>query len=249
MSHDATNWAIKQKGLKPATKIVLWHLCDRFHPDHGCFPSLDTLAEDCEMSRRSVQDHLAELERVGLIRIEKMDRVRGQLPRNRYVLKFEDCLGQELPLANSALGKSEPPPLANPRNHLGQNLPTNSVKGTSKGTSNEEAREVAELLEIHASPSAVASFMAYRRKSKGKALTLTAAKRLANNLRAIAERGGDPDDALGMAEERVWLTVEPDWYFRAKGNSNGNRQDFAANPSGVHSDPALRAIAIAARGF
>jgi hypothetical protein len=38
MSHDATNWAIKQRGLKPTTKIVLWHLCDRFNPDSGCRP-------------------------------------------------------------------------------------------------------------------------------------------------------------------------------------------------------------------
>jgi hypothetical protein len=38
MSHDATNWAIQQRGLKPTTKIVLWHLCDRFNPDFGCFP-------------------------------------------------------------------------------------------------------------------------------------------------------------------------------------------------------------------
>ena len=33
MSHDATNWAIQRRGLKPTTKIVLWHLCDRFNPD------------------------------------------------------------------------------------------------------------------------------------------------------------------------------------------------------------------------
>ncbi len=42
MSHDATNWAIKQRGLKPTGKIVLWHLCDRFNPDYGCFPSQPT---------------------------------------------------------------------------------------------------------------------------------------------------------------------------------------------------------------
>ena len=44
MSHEATNWAIKQRGLKPTTKIVLWHLCDRFNPDYGCFPSQDRLS-------------------------------------------------------------------------------------------------------------------------------------------------------------------------------------------------------------
>ena len=48
MSHKATLWAIEQRGLKPTTKIVLWHLCDRFNPDFGCFPSQARLAEDCE---------------------------------------------------------------------------------------------------------------------------------------------------------------------------------------------------------
>ena len=34
MTHEAGNWAIKQRRLKPTTKIVLWHLCDRFNPDY-----------------------------------------------------------------------------------------------------------------------------------------------------------------------------------------------------------------------
>jgi DNA-binding transcriptional ArsR family regulator len=144
MSHAATNWAIRQRGLKPAAKVVLWHLCDRYHPDHGCFPSLDTLADDCEMSRRSVQDQLAVLEAAGLVRVEKMPREHGHTPRNRYRLAFEnapDSHGQNLPLAKSALGKKAPSPLANSRNDLGQNLPTNLVRGTSKGTSNSVARK------------------------------------------------------------------------------------------------------------
>lgn len=200
MSHDATNWAIKQKGLKPATKIVLWHLCDRFHPDHGCFPSLDTLAEDCEMSRRSVQDHLAELERVGLIRIEKMERVKGQLPRNRYVLGFEKYRGKELPLANSALGKSTSPPLANLRNHLGQNLPTNLVKGTSKVTSN--AREV--LLSV-LSEEVADAFIAHR-KAKKKPLTDYAAKLIAKKLATHPK----PDAVIEHSIMNGWEGIYPE---------------------------------------
>ena len=69
MSHEATNWAIKQRGLKPTTKIVLWHLCDRFNPDYGCFPSQDRLAHDCEISRSTLNDHLGQLEAVGLLHI------------------------------------------------------------------------------------------------------------------------------------------------------------------------------------
>ena len=66
MSHEATNWAIKQRGLKPTTKIVLWHLCDRFNPDYGCFPSQDRLAHDCEISRSTLNDHIGQLQAAGL---------------------------------------------------------------------------------------------------------------------------------------------------------------------------------------
>lgn len=90
MSFDATNWAIKQRGMKPATKIVLWHLCDRFHPDHGCFPSQDTLANDCEMSRSTLNVHLDALEGSGLIlRIQSRRAGSKQQERTKYHFPFE----------------------------------------------------------------------------------------------------------------------------------------------------------------
>jgi hypothetical protein len=67
MSHRATNWAIQQRGLPPAAKIVLWHLADRHNPDLGCFPTQAKLADDCEMSRSSLNNQLALLEERGLI--------------------------------------------------------------------------------------------------------------------------------------------------------------------------------------
>ncbi len=90
MSHEATNWAIKQRGLKPTTKIVLWHLCDRFNPDYGCFPSQDRLAHDCEISRSTLNDHLSQLEAGALLRrLPRIDPVtKRQLP-TRYILGFE----------------------------------------------------------------------------------------------------------------------------------------------------------------
>lgn len=90
MSHAATNWAIKQRGLKPATKIVLWHLCDRHNPDHGCFPMQSRLAEDCEMSRSTLNIHLQKLEDDGLIRRHQSvdPETKKQLP-TRYEFAFE----------------------------------------------------------------------------------------------------------------------------------------------------------------
>ena len=90
MSHEATNWAIKQRRLKPTTKIVLWHLCDRYNPDYGCFPSQDRLAHDCEISRSTLNDHLGQLEAGGLLRrVPRIDpATKRQLP-TRYILGFE----------------------------------------------------------------------------------------------------------------------------------------------------------------
>jgi hypothetical protein len=90
MSHAATNWAIQQRGLKPAAKIVLWHLCDRFNPDYGCFPSQARLAEDCEISRATLNRHLDALEAAGLIRrLRTIDARTGQQRPTRYLLAFE----------------------------------------------------------------------------------------------------------------------------------------------------------------
>lgn len=90
MSHAATNWAIKQRGLKPAAKVVLWYLCDRHNPDHGCFPAQDTLALDCEMPRSTLNRYLDSLEAGGHIRRQKrIDKESGKHKSTKYLLGFE----------------------------------------------------------------------------------------------------------------------------------------------------------------
>ncbi|MEO9297583.1 helix-turn-helix domain-containing protein [Devosia alba] len=90
MSHEATNWAVKQKGLRPIAKIVLWHLADCHNPVQGCFPTQDYLAGEAEVSRASVNRILTELEHAGIIRRDQQidPETRRQLP-TRYRLAFE----------------------------------------------------------------------------------------------------------------------------------------------------------------
>ncbi len=99
MSHDATNWAIsvvRGRQLKPAAKLVLWHLADRYHPDHGCFPAQDTLANDCEMSRSSLNNQLIILEKEGLIRrVRRQSRSTNRQMSTRYILGCEEEFAQE----------------------------------------------------------------------------------------------------------------------------------------------------------
>ena len=90
MSHEATHWAVKLRGLRPTAKIVLWHLADCHNPTMGCFPTQDYLASNAEISRASVNRILDELEAAGIIRREKQidPDTKRQRP-TRYRLAFE----------------------------------------------------------------------------------------------------------------------------------------------------------------
>lgn len=147
MSHDATNWAIKQRGIKPALKVVLWNLCDRYHPDNGCFPSQDTLAADCEVPRSTLNVYLQQLEDMGLIaREQRRDRGSNRQERTRYRFPFEPEFPSRMtenPRPETGHGPSgaesrngqEPSP-ENGESRV-QNLDTNPVREPVKETGKE----------------------------------------------------------------------------------------------------------------
>ncbi|MGX0905437.1 hypothetical protein ACSSV8_004037 [Roseovarius sp. MBR-79] len=82
--------------MKPATKIVLWFLCDRHNPDFGCFPTQARLADDAEMSISALNAHLAKLEELRLIhRVRTCDPRTHKRQATRYILGFEDGFPQE----------------------------------------------------------------------------------------------------------------------------------------------------------
>lgn len=96
MSHEATNWAMKQVGLKPSTWRVLMLLADRHNPDYGCFPSQIRLAADSELSRASINVHLNSLVNSGLIRrVRQYDPQSHRQKATRYILGFEDEQAQQ----------------------------------------------------------------------------------------------------------------------------------------------------------
>lgn len=111
MSHRATNWAIQQRGLAPATKLVLWHLCDRHNPDYGCFPSQDQLAADAEISRASLNVHLDKLQQAGLIRRERRHSEGAHRRQStRYFLAFEPEFSAQPDLPLGAENRPDPCP-------------------------------------------------------------------------------------------------------------------------------------------
>ena len=194
--------------------IVMLALADWCNDDGECWPSMAGLAKKARLSdERSARRIVRRLEESGWIEISVGG---GRHGCNQYRLK----VGHTVPhKPGHKVPRTESPPDPE-RKKPGLSMPkTRTVEPPEPSRTiiepSDIARETVEsVLGEVASRTPIASFIAFRRKTKGKALTVTAAKRLAKHLAAIKAKGGDPDDALGMAEERGWLTVEPDWYFR-----------------------------------
>lgn len=210
MSHQATNWAFQQKGLKPAAKIVLLYLADCHNPHYGCFPSQERLAKDCEMSRRSVNNHLDALEEANLIcRIQRINTETGQRQSTRYVFAFED----------EAMCKNYTRPCAkNDETHV-QNLHTNLVREPVRKptVSNNRATPRKELEKV-LSPEMADAVLEHRIAIRKK-LSSFAAKQLAAQFAKCA----DPDAAATTMIERGWQGFKPGWMEdRPRGSpSNG----------------------------
>ena len=222
-----TALAMRQKGLKPATKIVLYWLADHHNGETGrCFPSLARLSDVCELSKRSVQDHLKALEEAGLITIAQNFREDGQQTANSFVLHLVGDEGwQNLPAGVAESAREGWQNL--PANNLGiNNLGREPTPLPPKG-GRSDASQISETLSEWASTEAVTSFLEYRRRAK-KPLTLTAARRLSKTLQEIFNEGYKPDDALGLAEERGWQTIKLDWYLKEQPGAD-RRSDRAGS--------------------
>lgn len=135
MSHKATNWAVTVRGIPAAAKVVLWHLADRHNKDTGrCDPSQDLLAEDCEISRSSLNNQLKLLEDAGLItRIQRVNSATKRHQSTAYILHFDVVSPQDVEtrvqnLDTEAVSKNEGEPCPKNGQSRVQNLDTNPVK-------------------------------------------------------------------------------------------------------------------------
>lgn len=121
MSHFMTALAMKQKGLKPSTKIVLYWIAEHHNGESGdCFPSHKRLAELSELTDRDVRRQISKLVDVGLIQIESRTRPNGSQTSNNYIL----CLHEDDGRTNSPapMDKLSSPPVSNcPTLNLGIN--------------------------------------------------------------------------------------------------------------------------------
>ena len=226
--------------LGPTDRLVLLSLADHAGEDGTCYPSIARLCQRTGLGERAVQQALKRLREAGKL-TAKMGGGRGNSTLYTITLntaletpfekpRFRNPVSNDINPAFNALNPARDAP-----------EPSVTIIEPSVG----KKRDVAATLEAWASPKAVSSFLAYRRKSKAGALTETGAARMATHLKAIFDAGFDPDDALGMAEQNGWRAVEASWYFKRKAeeNGNGNRTSKQIPNGGKRIDPALEQIA------
>lgn len=77
MSMLLTAQALKIKVGNAAKKFVLVKLADNANDDGICWPSYEHIAEMCEMSRRTVIRHIADLEEMGLVSVRSRKGAKG----------------------------------------------------------------------------------------------------------------------------------------------------------------------------
>ena len=103
MSFKLMAQALDIKTGSPTAKLILLKLCDNANDKGECWPSQDTIAEQCELGKRTVVKTIQRLENLGLVAVNK-----GPKNRNFYQLNLSSAniaLVHEVHLssANSAL--------------------------------------------------------------------------------------------------------------------------------------------------
>lgn len=225
------------KTLGPTERLVMLALADHADDEGKCYPSIQRLKERTGLSERAVQTNVKKLVDLGYLSVSIGG---GKGNANLYFVSPNPAAGAPRTKCTPAADAPQTPQQVRPNPAADAPEPS----GTTIEPPVSSAREVSGVLERWASARAVTSFLAYRRKHKSRGLTLTGAERLAKTLADIFQAGGDCDDALGLAEERGWASVEADWYFREKAKSNGTGTHRKNTPQGTQRpDPALEQIA------
>jgi len=133
VSFAAIKWALEVSAggeIPPAAFAVLMVLADHHNPEHGCFPSQETLIKRVGLSPRHIRNQLRWLEKRGLIKVK----ARGR--RNHYVLN----IGTPVPVSpeNIFINSGTPVPVycGTPVPVLGENDPDTGTPVPLELTSN-----------------------------------------------------------------------------------------------------------------
>lgn len=212
-------------------RLVMLALADYANDEGECWPSIAGICRKSALKERGVQGILRRLEAAGWLEIETGG---GRRNCNLYRLKVPEAQDETQQSARPAAAAPQHSVAHTPQGRDQKTAgdapePSDSPKKPSKPD------PVFDLLAPLAQSGAVRSFLAYRRQHRAKGLSVTGAKRLAAALELIQDQGGDPSEALALAEERGWASVQADWYFKATGKTPVTNESSAVCPDHIRS--------------
>ena len=94
---------IYAEDLSQRETTVYIYLRDRADASGVCWPGIKTIARELELSPRTVQRALGDLERAGLVEKRQRHRKNGSLTSNLYRLKMKDDQEKSQPSAKGGL--------------------------------------------------------------------------------------------------------------------------------------------------
>lgn len=128
MSMELMVRAMKAKVGNPLRKLVLIKLADNASDQGECWPSVPYIAEQCEISERSVQNHIKQLVEDGFVSVEERKSSNGLNRTNVYTLNLRTG-------ANAAPSGARPAPGGETAAPGGANAAPVSGAGAAPGIS------------------------------------------------------------------------------------------------------------------
>ncbi|MCG9697446.1 helix-turn-helix domain-containing protein [Shewanella sp. Isolate11] len=226
MSMELMVKAMKAKVGNPLRKLVLIKLADNASDSGECWPSYQHIADQCEITRRSVMTHVKDLEKEGFLRREFRKGEKGnstnifhlnlvsintQLPSEGDSLPSE---GDSLPSEGDSLTPSESP---SPRTSHSLEPVNEPLKDIPKSLKPKLDFSCWPALP---SEQTLKDWLAVRKQKKA-ALNQTAINRLAKHLHEAVEAGFTVEDCIATCATRGWVAFESAWLFNAGIARNG----------------------------
>lgn len=95
--------AMQTKVGNPLRKLVLIKLADNANDQGECWPSHQHVADQCEISKTSVRNHIKKLSEMGLLRIEHREGPKGNTS-NLYQLTLQGVPANDTGIAGNDIG-------------------------------------------------------------------------------------------------------------------------------------------------
>ncbi len=218
----------------PARKLVLLKLADHANDEGICWPSYESIAKQCEISKRTVIRHITELEKQGLVQVFQRERNgHHHNQSNKYVLRLNNS--QSLaPNPETKKLKNDGDNLASDGNKNDNLMVTQCHPNLSYRTSHKiEPNNISDQRPKFFQPPSQNIWQDYleHRKNKKAKLTETALNRLVQKINAANKLGYATDDILAECMLRNWQGFEVSWLEQKNYQRNSLINEIATRPS------------------